>query len=227
MKYSKDHIATAIAILFHSIGLVGMFFFSETNFVNSTPLHLLLMAGLLFYTQQTLTKPFIFFFLCCVITGIGVEILGTSTGLLFGEYEYGTVLGPGINNVPWIIGVNWFIIIYCCGIAINTMLRNISDKLSTELDRPMKRIKGVSVIVDAATLAVFLDWLIEPVAIKLGYWKWLGDGDIPLFNYLCWFLVSAFLLLIFHLLAMPKQNKFAINLLLIQAMFFLLLRTFL
>ena len=85
----------------------------------------------------------------------------------------------------------------------------------------------MSLIADGATLAVLFDWLIEPVAVKLGYWQWNGDGSIPLYNYICWVTISVLLLGIFHYLKFNKRNKFAINLLLIQMMFFLLLRTFL
>ena len=85
----------------------------------------------------------------------------------------------------------------------------------------------LSIMVDGATLAVLFDWLMEPAAVKLGYWKWLGNGEIPLYNYMCWFVISMLLLFVFHKLQFNKQNKFAVNLLLIQAMFFLLLRTFL
>lgn len=226
-QFSKYQIATAIAILFHMVGLVGMLFFKESGFAVSTPLHLLLMAGLLFYTQQKIKTAFIIFFMTCFITGMLVEIIGTSSGILFGNYQYGTVLGPGFKNVPYIIGINWFIIIYCSGVAVHTLLSKISNKLSEEMERPMKKVKVLSIIIDGATLAVAFDWLIEPVAVKLGYWQWLDDGQIPIFNYITWFVISMFLLMIFHLLPFLKQNKFAINLLLIQAMFFLLLRTFL
>ncbi|RYD81908.1 MAG: carotenoid biosynthesis protein [Sphingobacteriales bacterium] len=226
-QFSRYQVATAIAVLFHTVGLVGLLFFKETNFVNTTPLHLSLMAVLLFYTQEKINGPFIIFFAACFITGIAVEIIGTSTGYLFGNYSYGTVLGPGYKNVPYIIGVNWFIIIYCCGVAVHSLLKKVSDKMSEEMERPLKKIKALSIVVDGATLAVAFDWLIEPVAIKLGYWAWLGDGQIPMFNYISWFVISMLLLLIFHYGPFKKQNKFAINLLLIQAMFFLLLRTFL
>lgn len=226
-QYSRYEIATAIAILFHAVGLVGIFFFEGTGFIHTTPLHLLLMAALLFYTQQKISGAFLLFFIICFAAGIAVEIIGTSTGLLFGSYQYGTVLGPGIKKVPWIIGINWFIIIYCCGVAVHTLLKNISGKLGEEMKRPVKKIKALSIIIDGATLAVFLDWLIEPVAVKLGYWSWLGDGEIPMFNYISWFVVSMALLLVFHILPLQKQNKFALHLLFIQAMFFLLLRTFL
>lgn len=226
-QFSRYEIATAVAILFHVVGLTGMLYLPDTSFVNTTPLHLLLMTLLLFYTQQKVSFNFLIFFVACFATGIIVEIIGTSTGMLFGNYMYGKVLGPGIKNVPYIIGINWFIIIYCCGVAVHTLISKISRQLSEEMEQPVKKIKAMSIIVDGATLAVAFDWLIEPVAVKLGYWTWLGSGEIPFLNYISWFVVSMLLMAIFHYLPFHKQNKFAINLLLIQAMFFLLLRTFL
>jgi putative membrane protein len=83
------------------------------------------------------------------------------------------------------------------------------------------------VIVDGACLAVFFDWLMEPVAVKLGFWIWKGDGAIPFYNYICWLMISLLLLSIFNFAGFRKENKFAVNLLLIQALFFLILRTFL
>ena len=225
--FSKYQLATAIAILFHTIGFIGIVFFKSEAFIKTTPLNLLLMAGLLFYTQDKKNVSFYLFFIICFVVGIGVEIIGTSTGWLFGQYRYGTILGPAIKNVPLIIGVNWFIIIYCCGVSIHTMLAKLNVKLSEQTGKPSKAIQTLSVVVDGATLAVLSDWLIEPVAVKLGYWQWLGNGDIPLYNYVCWFAISIILLYIFQYLQFVRQNKFAVNLLLIQAMFFLLLRTFL
>jgi putative membrane protein len=146
---------------------------------------------------------------------------------LFGEYAYGVVLGPGIFSVPFIIGINWFIIIYCCGVSIQILLTRLTAKLSEQTGLPAKSIQTLSVVIDGATLAVMLDWLIEPVAVELGYRKWLQTGDIPFYNYVCCFVISMVLLLLFKRLDFSKQNKFAVNLLLIQAMFFLLLRTFL
>ncbi len=185
------------------------------------------MAGLIIYTQKKINTSLIIFIAICFVTGIAVEIIGTSTGWLFGNYSYGNALGPAIKNVPYIIGINWFIIIYCCGVSMYMLLTRLTAKLSEQTGKPSKTIKALSVVVDGATLAVFFDWIMEPVAVKLGYWQWLGDGEIPLYNYICWFVISMLLLFVFHRLPLDKQNKFAVNLLLIQAMFFLLLRTFL
>jgi len=226
-NFSKYQIATAIAILFHVIGITGILFFDTDWFVKSTFFNLLLMCSLLFYTQSKINVPFLVFFLACFVVGIAVEIIGTSTGWLFGNYNYGTVLGPSVKNVPVLIGINWFIIIYCCGSSVHMLLTRLSRRLSEEMGRPVKTIQRISIVVDGATLAVLFDYLMEPVAIKLGYWQWLDNGEIPLYNYICWFVISMILLYIFHRLPFGKQNKFAVNLLLIQAMFFLLLRTFL
>ena len=226
-RVTKFDLATAIAVLFHTIGLVGLFFFDKTFSLAATPINLLLSFVLLIWTQADKNKSFFLFLLCCVFTGIAVEMIGINTGLLFGEYAYGRVLGFKVLQVPVLIGINWFIIIYCCGISIHTFLMHAINKIAAETGKNPVILKALSVIADGAILAVLFDWLMEPVAVKLGFWTWKGDGSIPLFNYICWFGISLLLLMVFHFTKFNKQNKFAVNLLLIQLMFFLLLRTFL
>lgn len=222
-NYSRYQIATAVAVLFHLIGLAGILFINEDLFVQATSINMLLMLALLFYTKRTINLAFIFFFICCFFVGFAVEYIGTKTGYLFGDYAYGNVLGPKVSGVPLIIGVNWFIIIYCCGVTILSLFNRITKSLE-EPDRPKPVMKMASVVTDGALLAVFFDWIMEPAAVALGYWSWSG-GDIPMFNYVCWLLVSVLLLIVFHFSRFEKNNKFAVNLLLIQLMFFLLLRS--
>jgi len=106
------------------------------------------------------------------IFALAVEIAGVKTGAVFGAYEYGKTLGPHILGVPPVIGFNWVIIVLGfsglysrlpCGTACRTLL-------------------------SAASATVF-DWVMEPVAVALGYWKW-EQNCIPLQNYAAWFLVS-------------------------------------
>ena len=185
------------------------------------------MLVLLLWTQKEKNKYYFLFLLACFSIGIIVEMIGVYTRIFFGDYTYGNVLGPKVQEVPLMIGVNWFIIIYCSGISIHTFLMMAINRISADTGKNPMVLKALSVIIDGATLAVFFDWLMEPVAVKLGYWTWNGDGSIPFFNYVCWFLVSILLLTLFHFAKFNKQNKFAVNLLLIQLMFFLILRTFL
>ncbi|HQW84187.1 MAG TPA: carotenoid biosynthesis protein [Ferruginibacter sp.] len=226
-QLTKFQVATAIAVLFHTIGLVGLLYFDKTFFLAATPFNLLLSFVLLIWTQKEKNIYFLLFFISCFIIGVLVEVIGINTGILFGDYKYGDTLGYKIWNVPVLIGINWFIIIYCCGISVYTLLMKMIVRVAADSGKTPAAMKALSVIIDGATLAVFFDWLMEPVAIKLGYWSWNVDGSIPVLNYICWFIVSVLLLSIFHFTKFNKQNKFAVNLLLIQLMFFLLLRTFL
>lgn len=226
-RFNKFEVATAIAVLFHSIGLVGLLCFDQAFFLAATPMNLLLSFALLVWTQTEKNLAFFIFLFTCFAIGVAVEVIGVNTGLLFGDYVYGQVLGPKVKHVPLLIGVNWFIIVYCCGISIHTLLTKAINRVAADTGKTPNTLKALSVIVDGATLAVFFDWLMEPVAVKLGYWTWNGDGSIPMLNYICWFVVSLLLLISFHFAKFNKQNKFAVNLLLIQLMFFLLLRTFL
>ena len=226
-RFTKFEIATAIAILFHSIGLIGLLFYDKAFFLAATPFNLLLSFALLIWTQTDKNGYFFLFLAACFVVGIVVEVIGINTGFLFGDYVYGNVLGPKVKNVPVLIGVNWFLIMYCCGISIHTLLMKAINRIAADSGKTPMAMKALSVIIDGATLAVFFDWLMEPVAVKLGYWIWNGDGSIPMFNYICWFVISLLLLMVFHFAKFNKQNKFAVNLLLIQLMFFLVLRTFL
>jgi bisanhydrobacterioruberin hydratase len=224
---SKYQIATGIAIFFHCIGLIGLLFLDPGFFIQSTPFNLLLSFSLLVWTQQMKNTAFLLFMAMVFVIGYFSEVAGANTGLLFGDYSYGRVLGIRLLKVPLLIAVNWFIIIYCCGIGTQTLLLKVIKRVASDSNEPPLLLKAISVIVDGATLAVAFDWLMEPVAVKLGFWVWNGDGSIPLYNYICWLVISMLLLTIFHFCRFNKENKFAVNLLLIQALFFLILRTFL
>ena len=89
--------------------------------------------------------------------GLIVEILGVNYGLFFGEYSYGANLGPKIHEVPFVIGLNWVLLIIATG--------SVSDKL----------IKGKEIfkILFASSLMVLIDLLIEQSAPKLDYWEFI------------------------------------------------------
>ncbi|MDO9376778.1 MAG: carotenoid biosynthesis protein [Ferruginibacter sp.] len=226
-QLSKFQVATAIAIFFHLVGLVGILFLDKEFFISATPLNLLLSFALLVWTQQGKNSYFFAFLALVFCIGFAVEAIGVNTGQLFGDYSYGTVLGPKWQHAPLVIGINWIIVICCCGITTHTMITQAAANLPTGTGGKISGLRALSVIVDGATLAVIFDWLMEPVAVKLGFWTWHSGAGIPTYNYFCWFIISAVLLTLFHFARFSKPNKFAINLLLIQSMFFLILRTFL
>jgi putative membrane protein len=154
------------------------------------------------------------------------ELIGVHTGLLFGSYRYEKVLGPGIMEVPFLIGINWFVVVFCCGSVMSQLHRWLQHRFLAEGEGFSKQTENIALCIDGALLAVLFDWVIEPVAIKLKFWTWL-TGEIPVYNYLCWFIISALLLLLFRKWESGKPNPFALHLLLIQVLFFLTLRNYL
>lgn len=226
-KATKQQTALGIAIIFHMVGLIGILLVNKAFFISLTPLNLLLSFALVLWTQDDRKNYFWLFVLICFVTGVFTEWLGVNHQILFGEYKYLSPLGVQWQGVPFLIGVNWFVIMYCCGMSVQLVLNKIWNRLKDE-DMPVRSDVGFwAIVLDGALLATFFDWVMEPVAVKLGFWQWLGDGSIPFKNYWSWFLVSAVLLLFFRLFQFKKSNLFAVHLLIIQLLFFLILRTFL
>lgn len=227
MVLTKQTIATFLAILFHVSGAIGILCTPYKDwFIRNTPLNLCLMSVLLVWTQPGKNVSFFLFFIIAFVTGMGTEMIGVHTGWLFGEYRYGEILGPKLNQVPWLIGLNWFVLIFCSGSVMIQTQDWFKRKFEKEEEPIPSKVSAASLVIDGALLAVFFDWIMEPVAMKLDFWQW-QNNEVPLYNYLCWFVISALLLLVYRSFSFPRPNHFGVHLFIIQALFFLVLRTWL
>jgi putative membrane protein len=222
---TRRRIAFYVAILFLGVGAWGLQTQYRDFFLQNTALNLVLMAGLLVWTQEGKDRSFWLFAVLAFTTGMVTEMIGVNTGYLFGNYVYGTVMGPKLHEVPYLIGVNWFVVMLVAGTTIQILLNGLWQR-NPDMSLPTRtRLTQLSIVVDGALLATVFDWIMEPVAVKLGFWTWLGTGEIPLWNYVCWFGISALLMAVFQACSFPKRNLFAVHLLIIQTLFFLILRS--
>lgn len=227
MKITKLHIAAFIAILFQLSGLIGILYTPYKDwFVQHTAFNLLLMCVLLVWVHPGKNRSFWLYFFLAFAVGMGTEMIGVHTGILFGNYQYGEILGPKLLGVPLLIGLNWFVAVISVVSVMEQFQQWIKKKIPGSAAEIPEGITTLSMIIDGALLAVFFDWIMEPVAVKLSFWKW-QNGAIPLYNYICWFLVSVFLLVLLRKFPFPKANHFAVHLFIIQLLFFWILRTFL
>lgn len=193
-----------IIVLFHLIGLVGLYFLpTQPYFIKLVPFHLMLMTFIVFINHDELNLKFCSFFILIVPGGWLIEYAGVHSGRLFGIYYYGRTLGPAIKQVPVIMGFNWFLLIYAAGVSMRKLQIN----------------SMVARIFCGALLLVVLDFLIEPVAAQLDYWHWLNNETL-MQNYYCWFIVSAIFLLIFEQFKFKNQSMVAPALLVCQFIFF-------
>jgi putative membrane protein len=193
--------------MFHLVGLYGFLNSDlEQLFIALVPYHLLLMLSLLAISTDDFSFNFRVFAIIVYLAGFFIEVIGVNTGLVFGSYTYGEALGFKLFSTPLLIGVNWLILVYCTGVFLEQFKIKSSFFFSLL----------------GALILLSLDFLIEPIAIRFDYWSWAG-GQIPLQNYLGWYLFSFLLFWIFRGLDFQKQNKAAIVLLFAQAGFFLAL----
>jgi len=224
---NKVQWSTGIAVLIHSVGLMGMILIDRQWFARMTPLNLLVMFFLIIWSQPQKKMSFYIFVAISFLGGMISEAIGVQTGLLFGNYAYGSIMGLQVAEVPLIIGLNWFVVLYSALATVYYFMDHFTQKISLSEEGSTPGPISIKLIVGGAVLAVFFDWVMEPVAVKLGFWTWAGDGRIPLLNYLSWFFISTILLSIFRILKIRPDNIFAVHLFLIQLMFFILLRVFL
>jgi putative membrane protein len=203
----ENRVCITVILLFHIVGLIGFMVPSLTAlFIALVPWHLLLMFGVIVYNYGTLDGRLLLFALITFIVGFAAEYTGIHTSWIFGHYRYGGTLGTKLFEIPLMIGVNWFLLIYAAGI---TMQRS--------------RLKNMLVrIFSGAMILTLLDVLIEPIAIHFDYWHWL-DAGIPFKNYVCWFLLSALLLFIFEKFKFKRQSIVAPAMLIAQFLFFAVL----
>lgn len=204
---TKNRICVTVIFLFHLVGLIGFIIPSLTIlFIALVPWHLLLMLGVIIYSHDAFNIKFLLFALITFIAGFIAEYIGVHTGSLFGHYRYDGTLGTKLLDIPLMIGVNWFLLIYSVGVVLRR------SRFNNKLIR----------MLTGAIILTMLDMLIEPIAIRFNYWHWL-DGGIPFKNYVCWFALSALLLLIFEQFKFKRQSIVAPALLIAQFVFFALL----
>lgn len=201
----KTTILIAVLVIFYIVGVVGLSLESyRSSFLELSFMNLALSFTLLLIGRNKHSKGFYTFAFFAFMVGMIVEWVGVHTGLLFGDYFYGENLGFKIVEVPFIIGINWL------------MLTIISASV-VQYAKFHWLIKSIL----AALLMLVLDLLIEPVAITSDYWTW--NGEIPISNFVTWFIIALVLQLVYFNFKLAEKNKVAVSLYFLQFLFFLIL----
>lgn len=204
----KEKIGIGIVLMMHVVGIIGLNFsaFGE-NFANLTPVNLLVTLTVILFFHKQFNIHFLLFSLSAFSIGMLVEILGVQTGQIFGAYEYSSILGPHLLGVPFMIGLNWFLLLY----VIGAFLQSFSFSKSI-------------LAVLGAFLMTIVDIVIEPFAIHFNLWKWteVQHGNVPFQNYIAWFVISYLLFRLYYIFNFNKNNKVAGFTFLILFGFFLL-----
>jgi len=202
--------ATKFLIIFYIVGIIG-FLIPQTRHIFELliPLSLCVNLFLLFLFHKPFDKKHLFFFGGVVALTFAIEALGVKTGVVFGEYFYGKSLSLKLIETPLLIGFNWLMLTY----GVVQLLRvNIQTRKY--------------IIILGAILLTGYDFIMEPVAMKTDMLSWMFN-QIPLQNYIVWFLVSAVVIAGFELVQIKTENKIAGRIFIFQTIFFAMLNLFL
>ncbi len=201
--WHKHNLIIFLLVLFYAVGL-GLFMIGETRhlFRFLTPFSLVLSFLAVLVMQKEWSVKLALAFVIVFSASLLIEIIGVRTGVLFGEYTYGSTLGIKILDTPVMIGLNWLLLVYCTSALVNAY--------------PLSK---ASRILLGAALMVIYDLVLEYVAPVMDMWSW--QTRYPgIRNFGMWFLIAGLFHFLFRLFNLHIENKPARFLFLIQILFF-------
>lgn len=203
----KNQLIAGLLFIFYIVGAIHILIPEKRAFyLTFTPFVLLFSTLLLLLYHKKYTLKAILAFGGIFAMGLIVEIIGVQTGLIFGAYQYGATLGPKIIETPWMIGVNWLLLVY----ASASILSNIT------------RLNWLRALL-GAILMLGYDFLLEPVAVRTDMWTWEG-GFIPIQNYIAWGIIAFAFHWFLARLSLSMKNKMALPVFISQVVYLLILQ---
>ncbi len=189
--------------IFHISALIGISVGFEEWFVSKTPINLLISSFLLFLAFPLDTGKKIGFFILLWSLGMLAEWIGVHYGILFGSYTYGFNLGPKIDGVPVLIGINWALLTF--------VTASIAQYVTS---------KGIFQVVFAGFLMLVLDYFMEQTAPRFDFWEF-ERGVVPLWNYVSWLGLALVFQMGIRWLKISGDLRFSAHLYAVQLIFFL------
>ncbi|MCZ8515853.1 carotenoid biosynthesis protein [Paenibacillus filicis] len=174
------------------------------------------LTALVWYVSRYGKRQTVFLFVITASVSYAAEWIGAHTELWFGGYEYGLAFAPLLFGVPLAVPFAWCMLLIT-GKALAPVripadswrgltLAETQAPNKRKLLRARRRIRRRSFWLPAvwgASMAAAVVLLLNPAAIKLRYGAWkagLGQSgwpafyDIPLSNFLCWWLIALLIL---------------------------------
>ena len=205
VRKNKELILLGILLIFYTVGTVGILSNQRDWFLSLSPFNLLLSFVCLLLSYKRFNFGLVFTIFIAALIGFAAELIGVHTGYLFWDYWYGENLGIKLFEVPLIIGVNWAML----------------SMLTTAFFLNSKRSIWVKAVL-STSLMTALDVIMEPVAMQSDFWQW-AEGEIPIYNYVCWWVIGYVVHLILYKHRSHEQNKVSVGLFCILTLFFLIL----
>ena len=155
-------------------------------------------------------KRALMFFAITAIVSWGYEQVGVETGTVYGKYHYTDVLGTKLGQVPIIIPIAWFMMIYPSFIIANIIISRSISKNQNKVSQIIW-LSIISAIVMTAWDLVIDPYLSGPTQKA---WIWESEGQyfgVPLQNFAGW-ISTTFTIYFLYLLFARKMTSYNSNL---------------
>jgi putative membrane protein len=179
-----------LAIVMPTIGAILLIASSESmlpNLVSFNPYIILIGTALMRLPLIVMIIPLInkkngILLILLTIYVYVIEFVGITQGWPYGEFVYLIELGPMVSGVP--MGLPLFFI----PLIFNGYLLSVLIVKKAMLD--WKLVVPISIL-----LVIIIDLILDPAAVKLGFWSYGGNGSsfygVPYSNYKGWLLSGA------------------------------------
>ncbi len=129
------------------------------------------------------------FFVLSAVVSWAFEQFGVATGLVYGAYHYTDYLGGKLGDVPLLIPLAWFMMIYPSYVTANLIVEGRA------LGTPRGRLGLGRLAAASAVVMTLWDLVIDPVLSgpSVKAWIWETGGPyfgIPIHNYAGWLLTT-------------------------------------
>lgn len=202
-KITDMQLGVGLIWLFQISAIIGITLGYQQWFVTKTPLNLVLLAVLVSIHLPVNTVKKALLGVGLFMAGMFVEWIGVHYDWLFGPYYYGDNLGWKFDGVPYMIGINWMVLVFVTAGIVQDIFNS----------------KWIRILV-GALLMIFLDFFIEVSAPKFDFW-YFDNHIAPLQNYIAWFIISLVLHALVQLSEVRLNRNFAVQVYLAQLVFFL------
>jgi uncharacterized membrane protein len=167
-----------------------------------------LMATVAFFNSALLlgVRNTLIFLALAAGTGYLAEQVGIWTGAIFGPYYYTEKLGFKIIDVPWVIPLCWFAVVYFAHVLTNLIAHAHPVAQENKFSHALV-LAGIT-----AFIATGFDVAIDPTMShkEVAAWVWTEGGDymgVPFKNYQGWVITSFLIDLAFRLLSLRISKR--------------------
>jgi uncharacterized membrane protein len=148
-------------------------------------------------------RPTAAFFAISAVVSYALEQGGVATGLVYGGYHYTDYLGAKLLDVPVLIPLAWFMMIYPSYVIANLAIER----------RPVGTPPGVGPLVRLAAASALImtawDLVVDPILSgpDVRAWVWEAGGQyfgVPIQNFFGWFVTT---FIVYGLYRMLEQRR--------------------